>query len=203
MAVYEYVCPKCRNGFELMRAMSEAEKPAKCPKCGSEAQRLTSGFGSKTGNSIQPAGEPSRQSEVDSSNRPAPSSDSAGDAEPLPLSGHLGGGAPAGRRAMARESLIQMLEDLAGKVRSLELEKRQATTRAQALERENRELISLITLAGEKVDEMLKMGADDEISQPPAVNTPAIQTAREQLREFSPDPQRQPKRLFPHASIPD
>jgi hypothetical protein len=96
-----------------------------------------------------------------------------------------------------------MLEDLAGKVRSLELEKRQATTRAQALERENRELISLITLAGEKVDEMLRMGADDETPQPPAVNAAATQTAREQLREFSPDPQREPKRLFPSASVPD
>ena len=56
---------------------------------------------------------------------------------------------------MAQESLLQMLEDLAGRVRSLELEKRQAAARAQALERENKELISLITLAGEKVDVLI------------------------------------------------
>ena len=61
MAVYEYLCPKCRKEFELMRPMSEAEKLAKCPKCGSKAQKLISGFGSKTGNSIQPAGRPFRK----------------------------------------------------------------------------------------------------------------------------------------------
>jgi putative FmdB family regulatory protein len=36
MAVYEYLCSKCRNEFELMRPISEAEKPAKllpgCPQ---------------------------------------------------------------------------------------------------------------------------------------------------------------------------
>jgi len=64
MAVYEYRCPKCRKEFELMRPMSEAEKPAKCPKCGSKAQKLISVFGSKTGNSIQPAGEPFRKRTV-------------------------------------------------------------------------------------------------------------------------------------------
>jgi len=64
MAVYEYLCPKCRNEFELTRPMSEAEKPAKCPKCGSKAQRLISGFASKTGGSIQSAGEPFRKRTV-------------------------------------------------------------------------------------------------------------------------------------------
>jgi hypothetical protein len=44
--------------------MSEAKKPAKCPKCGSKAQKLISVFGSKTGNSIQPAGEPFRERTV-------------------------------------------------------------------------------------------------------------------------------------------
>ncbi len=53
MAVYEYLCPKCRNVFELMRPMSDSGKPAKCPKCGSKAERLISGFGSKTGSYLQ------------------------------------------------------------------------------------------------------------------------------------------------------
>ena len=61
MAVYEYLCPNCRKEFELMRPMSEAEKPAKCPKCGSKAQKLISGFGSKTGDSIQSPGKPFRK----------------------------------------------------------------------------------------------------------------------------------------------
>jgi hypothetical protein len=104
---------------------------------------------------------------------------------------------------MAQESLLQMLEDLASKVRSFELEKRQAVAKAQTLERENRELISLITLAGKKVDEMLRIGADDETSQPQAVNAPAESNGLRQLGEFSAGSQRQPKRLFPHASVPD
>jgi len=60
MAVYEYRCPKCRKEFELMRPISEADKPAKCPKCGSKALKLISGFASKTGDSIQPPGKPFR-----------------------------------------------------------------------------------------------------------------------------------------------
>lgn len=49
MAIYEYVCPKCGNEFEVMRPMSRSGKPAKCPKCRSTAQRQVSSFGSKTG----------------------------------------------------------------------------------------------------------------------------------------------------------
>jgi len=64
MAVYEYRCPKCRKEFELMRPMSEAEKPAKCPKCGSKAQKLMSGLGSKTGDSIRTAAKPFRKKTV-------------------------------------------------------------------------------------------------------------------------------------------
>ena len=117
---------------------------------------------------------------------------------------------------MARETLLQMLEDLASKVRSLELERRQAAAKMQALEREKNEavaktralerevgeLASLITLAGEKVEEILKFRADDEVSQPQAVTVPKESTAPERLGEFSADPQKQPKRLFPHAFIP-
>ena len=61
MAVYEYLCPKCRKQFELMRPMSESEKPAKCPKCGARAKKLISSFGSTTGGSIQAAGKPFRK----------------------------------------------------------------------------------------------------------------------------------------------
>ena len=64
MAVYEYRCPKCRKEFELMRPMSEAEKPAKCPKCGSKAQKLMSGLSSKTGDSIRATGKPFRKRTV-------------------------------------------------------------------------------------------------------------------------------------------
>jgi hypothetical protein len=118
---------------------------------------------------------------------------------------------------MARESLILMLEDLASKVRSLELEKRQAAAKiealegekneavatARALQREVGELVRLITLAGEKVEEMLKIGADDDVSRPQAASVPAESKTLGQLGEFSPVSQKQPKRLTPHAFIPD
>jgi len=64
MAVYEYFCPKCRKEFELIRPMSEAGKPAKCPKCGTKAERLVSGFGSKTGSYLQAPEKPFRAKKV-------------------------------------------------------------------------------------------------------------------------------------------
>ena len=108
---------------------------------------------------------------------------------------------------MAQESLLQMLEDLATKVRllerknaeaiakveALEREKSEAVATARALEREVGELVSLITLAGEKVEEILKVGADDDVSQPQAVNVPAESKSLGQMGEFSADPQRQLK----------
>jgi hypothetical protein len=170
--------------------MSEAEKPTECPKCGSKAQKVITSFGSKTGNSIQPAREPLRRDEVDSRDQPALSSDLAGDIKPLPLSGHLGNGASAGRKEMAQKSLVQMLEELASKVRSLERQKSETVVRIQALEREAGELRAIIAQASEKVDEMLRDGTAADIPQPRAVNEAATLPARERLGEFSSDPHR-------------
>ena len=61
MPIYEYLCAKCGMEFELRRSMSEADKPAVCPKCNSEAQKLISGFGSKTGSYIQAPAKPFRK----------------------------------------------------------------------------------------------------------------------------------------------
>ncbi len=203
------------------------------------------------------------RAEVDSLNCPAPSSDSAGDAEPLPLSGHTGSGASVGGRDMAQESLLQMLEELAGRVRSLEREKSEVDAKMEALERGEREAVArvqelehqkkqaaatieeleraerqaaatieafergeqqaaaamqelerekqqaavtirglerevgelgaLITLAAEKVDEILKVGADDDVSQPQAVAAPARSKVPRQLGEFSAATQSEPK----------
>ena len=52
MAIYEYFCPKCRQGFELMRPMKEAELVAECPKCHSRADKLPSVFASTAGYGI-------------------------------------------------------------------------------------------------------------------------------------------------------
>lgn len=42
MPIYEYRCPKCGVNFELMRRMVEIDKPAPCPQCGTEAERVVS-----------------------------------------------------------------------------------------------------------------------------------------------------------------
>ena len=58
MPIYEYFCSMCKIEFELRRPFSEADKTASCPKCNSEAQKLVSGFGSKTGSYMQAPAKP-------------------------------------------------------------------------------------------------------------------------------------------------
>jgi putative FmdB family regulatory protein len=49
MALYEYKCTECEEGFDLMRPMSTADDPAPCPECGSEdSRRVISSFASIT-----------------------------------------------------------------------------------------------------------------------------------------------------------
>lgn len=36
MPLYEYKCADCEMCFDALRAMSEADAPIACPKCGSE-----------------------------------------------------------------------------------------------------------------------------------------------------------------------
>ena len=47
MPIYEFWCPKCEIEFELQRPMAECDKPAFCPNCQSEAEKLVSRFGTK------------------------------------------------------------------------------------------------------------------------------------------------------------
>jgi len=62
LAIYEYYCPKCKKVFQMQRPMSESDKPASCPGCGAESERLVSGFASKIGYNLQvPSGEPYRK----------------------------------------------------------------------------------------------------------------------------------------------
>jgi putative FmdB family regulatory protein len=48
MPIYEYVCPKCKNKFELMRPSAKADEPAACPACGLASKRIFSRFASVT-----------------------------------------------------------------------------------------------------------------------------------------------------------
>jgi hypothetical protein len=104
---------------------------------------------------------------------------------------------------MAQKSLLQMLEEVASKVRLLEREKMEAVARIQVLEREVDALAALISLVGAKVDEILRVGANDGNSQPQAVNPPVASKDIERLGEFSPDTQKQPKQLLPHGFVPE
>ena len=61
MPTYEYRCSKCKTEFELKRPMSESNKTAICPKCGSRSKKQISGFASKTGTYLQGAVNPFRK----------------------------------------------------------------------------------------------------------------------------------------------
>jgi putative FmdB family regulatory protein len=61
MPIYEYICTKCKTEFDLMRPFSEADKPAVCPKCNTEAQKLVSGFASLVGSHMQTPTKPLRK----------------------------------------------------------------------------------------------------------------------------------------------
>jgi len=62
MATYEYWCPKCQKEFELRRPVADFDKPASCPDCGAEGERLMSTFASKIDYTLQvPAKRPFRK----------------------------------------------------------------------------------------------------------------------------------------------
>ena len=44
MPIYEYLCSACDSKFEQLRPLSQAEKPAECPKCHQPAHRKMSVF---------------------------------------------------------------------------------------------------------------------------------------------------------------
>jgi peptidoglycan hydrolase CwlO-like protein len=94
---------------------------------------------------------------------------------------------------MSSNSLLQHLEDLSRRIKSLERQKAEAVARAQelereknqaavtikALEREVAELGILIATASEKVDRMLKEDAAAATPHPGAVDAPPTATEPE------------------------
>ncbi len=53
MPTYEYWCPKCEKEFEVKKPISDFDKPASCPDCGTQGERLMSNFASKIGYTIR------------------------------------------------------------------------------------------------------------------------------------------------------
>jgi putative FmdB family regulatory protein len=58
MPTYEYWCPKCQKEFEVKKAIADFDKPAFCPECNTEGERLISNFASKTGSTLQVPAKP-------------------------------------------------------------------------------------------------------------------------------------------------
>lgn len=53
MPIYEYVCLECREKFELMRPMRDADAPVNCKKCdSSHTSRLLSVFFANSGGRV-------------------------------------------------------------------------------------------------------------------------------------------------------
>ena len=46
MPIYEYLCSSCKQKFELLRGISEANEGALCPSCHKSAKRVLSRFSS-------------------------------------------------------------------------------------------------------------------------------------------------------------
>jgi putative FmdB family regulatory protein len=44
MPVYEYTCPSCKAGFELLRPITKMNDRAACPECATDADRKLSVF---------------------------------------------------------------------------------------------------------------------------------------------------------------
>ncbi len=51
MPIYEYTCPKCKYGFELLRPMNEANTEMYCPVRHTPSDRVLSKFACYTKNS--------------------------------------------------------------------------------------------------------------------------------------------------------
>ncbi len=53
MAIYEYLCPNCREVFEVVRPMKMSNELVKCPKCNAQGEKLPSVFASTADSSIK------------------------------------------------------------------------------------------------------------------------------------------------------
>ena len=52
MPIYEYVCSRCEQKFELLKSMSQAGEAVPCPRCGGKAGRVLSRFCSCSDDSL-------------------------------------------------------------------------------------------------------------------------------------------------------
>lgn len=53
MAIYEYLCPKCRGVFDVTRPMSQSNELANCPRCNAKGEKLPSVFSSTADSNVK------------------------------------------------------------------------------------------------------------------------------------------------------
>jgi hypothetical protein len=104
---------------------------------------------------------------------------------------------------MAQELLLEKLEGLASKAKSIEGEKAEAVARIQELETEVGELKELISLADSKVDEILEVGGAPHVSRKQVSSVPLASKGFEELIRPSASELDGLKKRFPHAFTPD
>ena len=57
MPIYEYICKDCKNKFDALRQMSEADKPIECNNChGMQTSRALSVFFAQSGGKVVASG---------------------------------------------------------------------------------------------------------------------------------------------------
>ena len=77
MPIYEYYCSTCKQEFEALKSLSQADGPANCKTCSAPGERLLSTFSFKsntfTAPKLKPATKPRRAHEesenIDSTNK--------------------------------------------------------------------------------------------------------------------------------------
>lgn len=99
-----------------------------------------------------------------------------------------------------QKPLMEVLEEVALRIKQLEAERDEAIARAQARERQVTELINLINRAASKLEEMLELEHSIRKLQPEPIDLPTPYPEAGLFHEFSPDPQRQPRECEPDPS---
>lgn len=101
---------------------------------------------------------------------------------------------------MDQKPLMDVLEEVALRMKVLEAERNEAVARAQAREREVTELVALINRAASRLEEMLEFERTARILKPQPIDLPTPFPGMEVYHEFSADPERMPKNRLPGAN---
>ena len=99
-----------------------------------------------------------------------------------------------------QKPLMEVLEEVALRIKQLETERDEAIARAQARERQVTELVNLINRAASKLEEILEFERKSKVTHPQPIDLPTSLPSLEAFHEFSPDPERASTERTPNAS---